>query len=43
MKRSTGPDIPANEPAVSLERVRWLGRDFFKYTDCGTPWHAEAA
>jgi 5-methyltetrahydropteroyltriglutamate--homocysteine methyltransferase len=25
------PDIPADEPAVSLERVRWLGRDFFKY------------
>jgi len=26
-------DIPADEPAVSLERVRWLGRDFFKYKD----------
>jgi 5-methyltetrahydropteroyltriglutamate--homocysteine methyltransferase len=25
--------IPADEPAVSLERVRWLGRDFFKYED----------
>jgi methionine synthase II (cobalamin-independent) len=23
-------DIPADEPAVSLERVRWLGRDFFE-------------
>ena len=25
--------IPADEPAVSPERVRWLGRDFFKYED----------
>ena len=27
------PSIPAGEPAVSLERVRWLGRDFFTYGD----------
>jgi 5-methyltetrahydropteroyltriglutamate--homocysteine methyltransferase len=27
------PNIPADEPPVSLERVRWLGRDFFKYED----------
>jgi 5-methyltetrahydropteroyltriglutamate--homocysteine methyltransferase len=26
-------NIPADEPPVSLERVRWLGRDFFKYSD----------
>lgn len=25
--------IPDTEPAVSLERVRWLGRDFFRYAD----------
>jgi 5-methyltetrahydropteroyltriglutamate--homocysteine methyltransferase len=27
------PNIPAGEPPVSLERVRWLGRDFFRYED----------
>ncbi len=26
-------DLPADEPPVSLERVRWLSRDMLKYTD----------
>ncbi|HVT71204.1 MAG TPA: hypothetical protein VHF26_25890 [Trebonia sp.] len=27
------PEIPPDEPAVSGERVRWVGRDFFRYED----------
>src|SRR6476659_4232521 len=26
------PNMPAAEPVVSLERVRWLSRDMFRYT-----------
>src|SRR5690242_11646199 len=30
--QNINPNIAEDEPVVSLERVRWLSRDMFKYT-----------